>query len=96
MAHPEEIFQLHQAILISKRWGFGHMDQVLARSQERTGLVLDALKAYFSRLSYGFDENLQKGLRLYFDHAARCGLLGPVGEFEMIARMEEKCLSKGF
>ncbi len=83
-AHAEEVFQIHRALLESKRWGLRHLDEILKAAGGKTGLSNTALQSYFSRLSYNFDENLRKGMRLYFDYAVQCGLLSPVSELEEI------------
>ena len=38
--------------------------------------------SYFPHLSSAFDQPLREGMRLYFEYAAKCGLIEPVGELE--------------
>ncbi|HXV18939.1 MAG TPA: menaquinone biosynthesis protein [Candidatus Omnitrophota bacterium] len=83
--HADEIQEAHAAILESKRWGLTHLDAVIEEAQNRTGLPTSTLKAYFSRLSYDLDAQLQKGLSLYLEKAVECGLLEEIGPFEFIS-----------
>ncbi len=82
--HPDEVLQTHKAILKSKQWGLAHLSDVIEEAKNKTGLPEAVLKSYFSQLSYDFDEGLREGMRLYFDTAAKCGLIEPVGELEDI------------
>lgn len=79
------VMAAYEALLQSKRWGAENPEKIFAESARRTGLAEGTLRRYFSVLNHGFDERLQKGLRAYFDQAARFHLLDEVGEFETIA-----------
>ncbi len=72
---PLEVFQVHQALLRSKRWGKDNPAQVLMEAKKRIALDEKALGAYFSALSYSWDSTLEKGMNLYFTYAKECGLL---------------------
>ncbi len=82
--HPDEVLQIHKAILKSKQWGLAHLSDVIEEAKNKTGLSETILKSYFSHLSYDFDEPLREGMRLYFEYAAKCGLIEPVRELEDI------------
>ena len=75
---------VHQQLLKSKEWGAQHPAEVLNAAEKKTHLPLPVLKAYFSRLSYGFDKKMQAGMKRYLDEAVRCGLLQPAKPFEFI------------
>jgi len=81
---PEKVFLAHEALLESKAWGLKHLEQVVKTAATKIDLSEKTLRAYFSGISYDFDERLKKGLRLYFDLAEDCGLLKEAGDFEEI------------
>ncbi|MBI4352905.1 MAG: menaquinone biosynthesis protein [Candidatus Omnitrophica bacterium] len=82
-ANVREVRRIHRALLQSREWGLAHLEEVLKRSREKTGLALRGLRSYFSSIAYDLDEELIKGMRLYFDLAEKCGLLAakPAVEF---------------
>ncbi len=82
---PEKVQAVYASILKSRGWGFSHLEDILKIAAERTELRRDELENYFSQLSYDFDEEAETGMRLYFNYAAKCGLLPPVGVFHDIA-----------
>ncbi len=84
---PEKVFETHSALLQSRDWGLKNLDAIYDASEQKTGLPRPVLQSYFSRLSYGLDEELRTGMRLYFDYAVKCRLLKPVKEFETIHTM---------
>ncbi len=73
--NPGRTLEAWEAILRSRDWGFANMEQVFARSEQKTGLPKPILQSYFSRLSYDFNEKHKKGMALYFEYAVKCGLL---------------------
>ena len=83
---PEAVLNAHSAILRSKAWGLKNLEAVYQRSYEQTGLPRDVIVSYFSRLSYGLDEELKKGMQLYLDTAVKCGLLKRVEKIETIEK----------
>lgn len=86
-SEPQKVFEAHSALLQSRDWGLKNLDMIYHASERKTGLPRAVLQSYFSRLSYGLDEELQSGMRLYFDYAVKCRLLKPVKEFETIYSM---------
>ena len=80
--HPEQLRAIHEAILASKAWGRSHRNEVLLESERRTELTAPILEAYFSKLSYDFDETLQRGMKTYIDCALECGLVASTTEFK--------------
>ena len=85
---PQETLDAHQAILESKKWGIKNHLEVLKRSASETRLPQEVLEGYFKKLSYDFNEELSKGMKLYLEYATRCGLLKSFGKFEEI---DKKC-----
>lgn len=83
---PEAVFAAHRAILQSKAWGLKNLEAVYAQSYERTGLPLDVLRPYFSKLTYDLGEEMKKGMALYFDHAVKCHLLKRPKKMEIIEK----------
>jgi chorismate dehydratase len=89
-AQAEAVVKLRAALLASKRWGLSHREDVFAAAQLESGLSKSILENYFPRLSYDLNDTLKEGMRLYFEYAARCGLLGAVGELEEV--MDDKLI----
>jgi chorismate dehydratase len=71
----EAVEQAHEAILSSKNWGLTHLDRVLEAAVRKLGLPQSVLETYFSKLSYGWSLDLERGLNQYLEFAVRCGLL---------------------
>ena len=84
LTQPKKVYELHQALLESKKWGAAHLAEILKAAEAKIQLPEGLLKNYFSCLSYDFNEGLKCGLRLYYEYAARCGLLKVVKDFEEI------------
>jgi len=80
----EAVMKVREALMKSKRWGLSHRDEVFASAERESKLPKAVLENYFSRLSYGLDEKLKEGMKLYLDYASKCGIIGPVGEFQEI------------
>ena len=73
--YPDAVFAAHRALKKSREWGFVHFDDVVRRSREKTELGEDLLRFYFSNLRYHLDEPAKKGMQLFLEYAAECGLL---------------------
>lgn len=84
MDEAESVLRTHQAILKSKYWGLLHQRMIFNEAEKRSGLSQDVVRRYFSKLSYGFDEKLKSGLRVYFELAKKHGFLNEVPVLEMI------------
>ncbi len=82
--HAEETRRVHEALIRSKMWGASHMSEVMLASEKKTELPAPTLKSYFSKLSFDFGQNLKRGMRTYFNYAAECGMVAPVGDLEEI------------
>jgi chorismate dehydratase len=83
-AQAEAVVKLRAALLASRRWGLSHREDVLAAAQLESGLSRSLLENYFTRLSYDLSDALKEGMKLYFEYAARCGLIRPAGEFQEV------------
>lgn len=75
---PQAVSAALDALSRSRRWGAENQAAVIAEAGKRTGLAKKELEEYFSALSYEFDAAAKRGLRTYFDHATRLGLLPAV------------------
>ena len=78
----KEVFELHAALLKSKKWGAEHPEEIFSAAQDKTRLSTELLINYFSCLSYDFNEGLKCGLKLYYEYAIRCGILKGVKNFD--------------
>ncbi len=70
-----EIVALHGSLLASRDWGLAHREAMIQEARQKTGLAQKELEDYFSCLSYDLDENLCKGMELYFQYAQELGFL---------------------
>ena len=87
LSYPDEVLKAHRAILESKRWGLEHLEEVLRKGVEKTELPKEALRSYFMKLSYSFDETMKEGLELYLQYAVRCGLVAASPPLQFAAEM---------
>ncbi len=72
---PERVHAAHDALLGSRQWGIENPEAILRAAGAKTDLSREILRSYFSGLSYGFGEELRKGLALYLDYARRAGFI---------------------
>ena len=57
--------------------GLGHLSEIVANYQAEIGLDTSDLTQYLSEnISYAVDDSMRAGMELYFDLAAKCGLIG--------------------
>ena len=57
--------------------GLGHLSEIVANYQTEIGLDTNDLTQYLSEnISYEVDDSMRAGMELYFDLAAKCGLIG--------------------
>jgi chorismate dehydratase len=84
-SRPEDVRDAHEALLASKRWGEAETDAVVRRACRDSRLPEAEVRAYYRHLRHDLDERMKRGMRLFFDAAAECGLLGAIGPFEEIA-----------
>jgi len=57
--------------------GLEHLDEIAANCAGETGLTRDDIKKYLTEnISYTIDDSMRRGMELYFDLAARHGLIG--------------------
>ncbi len=84
MDDAEKVLRTHQAILKSKYWGLLHQRMIFNEAVQRSGLPSETVQRYFSKLSYGFDDKLKSGLRVYFELAKKHGYLNETPQLEMI------------
>lgn len=87
-SRADEVLEAWRALLRSKAWGIENRGEVLAEAGRRVSLERPDLEKYFSRLRYDFDGKLQKGLSLYLEKAAACGLLRYAGELDIVTVSE--------
>ncbi len=80
----EAVMKVREALMESKRWGLSRREEVFAAAERESKLPKAVLENYFSRLSYGLDEKLKEGMKLYLDYASKCGMIESVGEFQEI------------
>lgn len=75
LEYPEEINEVYEAFIESKRKGLFDLEPIIQHAQQKMGGTDEYWRNYFTTLSYGFSENQQKGLQLYFQYAYELGLL---------------------
>ena len=56
--------------------GLAHLDEIAARHERQTGLSRDEIRDYLTRnIAFQMDENMMKGLELYFELARKHELI---------------------
>ncbi len=56
--------------------GLEHLDEIIANYDHQIHLGLDEMKTYLSKnISYSIDDSMQRGMELYFELAAKHGLI---------------------
>lgn len=83
---PEIAKGAYETILLSKKWGLSHRQEIMAEARWRTTLPEAELNAYFSCLSYELDSSLLRGMALYFQYACELGLLPPLEPMTFLER----------
>ena len=65
--------------------GLAHLDEIAARHEKQTGLSRGEIKDYLTRnIAFQMDENMKKGLELYFELAQKHGLTERVKPLEFV------------
>jgi chorismate dehydratase len=65
--------------------GLAHLDEIATRDEKQTELSRDEIKDYLTRnIAFQMDENMMKGLQLYFDLACKHKLIDDMKPLEFI------------
>ncbi|WP_054957124.1 menaquinone biosynthesis protein [Paenibacillus dakarensis] len=72
---PEAMAEITRMFQDSKRRSLKDLTPILTEATSRIGGTAAYWQGYFNNLCYDFDEQQQKGLRLYFKYAYELGLL---------------------
>lgn len=65
--------------------GLAHLDEIAAETEKELGLTQDEIKAYLTEnIAFGLDEDMQKGLKLYFELARKHDLIPAAKPLEFI------------
>ena len=59
--------------------GLAHLDEIASRNEEQSGLSRDEIRDYLTRnIAFKMDENMMKGMELYFELARKLELIDEV------------------
>jgi chorismate dehydratase len=75
--------RLHQALLASRAWGLGHLDDLARDAAAATGLPAAAIRDYFADLDFALSYRHLAGLTDFFRRLAQDGLV-PDGSLSFI------------
>jgi chorismate dehydratase len=67
--------RVHEALLRSRSWGLGHLDELAAGAAAQTGIVLATCRAYLGDLDYALSYRHLAGLTDFFRRRAQDGLV---------------------
>lgn len=83
-ANAGQVNAAHRALMESKRFGLENPSAIRAEAARKISLKEDALRKYFSLLSYDLNDEAQKGLELYFQYCHECGLVDQKPEIQFM------------
>lgn len=86
MARTESV-QASRAINFSsaRDEGLAHLDEITAQYQTQLGLSAEEIRTYLTRnIAFQMDEEMQRGLQLYFDLAQKHNLIGDLKKIEFM------------
>lgn len=73
---PEpRVLEVHDALLRSRDWGLGHLAELAAEAQRRTGIPLARCREYLSGLDYALSYRHLEGLTSFFRRLAQRGVV---------------------
>lgn len=72
---PLEAHAVHQALLLSKRWGLTALEEICRRASSLVGLSRADLHKYFGLLNYELSDRQQEGLLTFYRFLYRYGVL---------------------
>jgi chorismate dehydratase len=81
--NPDAVRRLHQALLQSREWGLGHLDELALAASEHTGIGVARLSEYLADLDYALSYRHLAGLTDFFRRLAQDGLV-PDGSLSFI------------
>ncbi len=66
--------------------GLAHLDEIVAETESQLGLSANEIKTYLTEnIAFGLDEDMQNGLRLYFELAGKHGLIARISPLAFIS-----------
>ena len=74
-ADPEAVRTAHEALLASRAWGLGHLDELAAQASRVTGAAIPACLEYLSGLDYGLGYKELEGLTSFLRRLAARGMV---------------------
>ncbi len=75
---------IHRALLRSREWGLGHLEDLSHQAARQTGVALEACREYLGDLDYALSYRHLAGLTDFFRRLAQDGLV-PDGSLSFIA-----------
>ena len=78
----KDLVTLYDILKSSKSYGLSHLPELARKHGERFGISADVLFSYWKSFSYDFNEDEQKGLRAFYEHAAEIGAIDSAPELK--------------
>ena len=82
--HPEEVRTVHQALLESKKWGLGALEEICRHASNLVSMSTEDLHNYFGLLNYELNPHQQEGLMTFYRFLHRYGVLEELPRLESI------------
>ncbi|MBI4314156.1 MAG: menaquinone biosynthesis protein [Candidatus Omnitrophica bacterium] len=74
-SRPEEVGQIHEALLASKQWGLSHLEEVAGQAARFGGFSKQTVLDYYHGIRYDLDMKARSGLQRYAQEAQALGFL---------------------
>jgi chorismate dehydratase len=82
--HPTEVRNVHQALVESKNWGLGALEEICRHASNLVSMTTNDLRHYFSLLNYELNPHQQEGLMTFYRFLHRYGVLQELPFLESI------------
>ena len=79
----EAVVKAHRALVASRDWGLGHLDELAAQASVAAGVSIDLCKVYLSGLDYRLSATHLAGLSEFFRKLVAAGRV-PDGDFAFL------------
>jgi chorismate dehydratase len=82
--HPKDVRTVHQALLESKQWGLGALEEICGHAANLVSMSMADLRHYFGLLNYELNAHQQEGLMTFYRFLHRYGVLEELPRLESI------------
>lgn len=76
--HPDKVRYVLNALLRSKDYAYKNVSEIAGSISRQKKIDCGFMREYLHTLNYDFDEESVESLKLYFEYAKECGIIGEV------------------